>query len=142
MSESELLAQLINTKNTTEPITPTPMVKTTVLQQIQPDEGGSLFDTGLVLTSDITKALIRPSSLSSAPKDIDGTVKLAIQVSSRNHYCYHSKQLLGLHAMKRRHLKLAGYRVVELSHHEWFPMLRKSRAEKMAYLHCKVYNSL
>lgn len=138
----ELLAQLINTKNTTEPLSPTPMVKTTLLHRIQPDEGGSLFDTGLVLTSDITKALTRPSSLSSAPKDINGTVKLAIQVSSRNHYCYQSKQLLGLHAMKRRHLELAGYRVVELSHQEWFPMLRKSRTEKMAYLHCKVYNSL
>uniref|UniRef100_A0A3Q3XDH6 RAP domain-containing protein n=1 Tax=Mola mola TaxID=94237 RepID=A0A3Q3XDH6_MOLML len=135
----ELLAQLTNTKNTTELLTPSPVVKPPLVHRKEP--GGSLFDTGLVLTSDITEALIRPSSRS-APKDAKGTVKFAIQVSSRNHYCYHSKQLLGLHAMKRRQLKLAGYRVVELSHQEWFPMLRKSRTEKLAYLHCKIYNSL
>lgn len=135
----ELLAQLTNTQNTTEPLTPSP-AKPMLLHRVGPDEGGSLFDTGLILTSDITKALT--SSVRSAPKDSKGTVKLAIQVSSRNHYCYHSKQLLGLHAMKRRQLMLAGYRIVELSHQEWIPMLRKSRTEKMAYLHCKVYNSL
>uniref|UniRef100_A0AAV2JXB2 RAP domain-containing protein n=1 Tax=Knipowitschia caucasica TaxID=637954 RepID=A0AAV2JXB2_KNICA len=49
-------------------------------------------------------------------------------------------KLLGLHAMKRRHLKLAGYKVVELHHQEWFPLLRKSRTEKLAYLHCKVFD--
>uniref|UniRef100_A0A665TQW4 FAST kinase domains 5 n=1 Tax=Echeneis naucrates TaxID=173247 RepID=A0A665TQW4_ECHNA len=63
-------------------------------------------------------------------------------ISNRNHYCCHSKQLLGMHTMKRRQLKLAGYRVVELSYHEWFPMLRKSRTEKLTYLHCKVFDSL
>uniref|UniRef100_A0A667Z6I4 FAST kinase domains 5 n=1 Tax=Myripristis murdjan TaxID=586833 RepID=A0A667Z6I4_9TELE len=65
-----------------------------------------------------------------------------VPVSNRNHHCYHSEQLLGLHAMKRRQLRLAGYRVVELSHWEWFPLLRKSRTEKLAYLHCKLSSSL
>ncbi|XP_073329143.1 FAST kinase domain-containing protein 5, mitochondrial [Pagrus major] len=138
----ELFAQLTSTKNTKEPLTPSATVKPPSLHRVQPDEGVSLFDTGLVLTSDIRDALIRPSRPASAPQKSDGTVKLAIQVSSRNHYCYHSQQLLGLHEMKRRQLKLAGYRVVELSHQEWFPMLRKSRTEKLAYLHCKIYNSL
>uniref|UniRef100_A0A673ZVY4 FAST kinase domains 5 n=1 Tax=Salmo trutta TaxID=8032 RepID=A0A673ZVY4_SALTR len=50
--------------------------------------------------------------------------------------------LLGLHAMKRRQLKLTGYRVVELPHREWFPLLRRTHAEKLAYMHCKVYGTL
>ncbi|XP_027147040.1 FAST kinase domain-containing protein 5, mitochondrial [Larimichthys crocea] len=138
----ELLAQLTNNKNTTEPLAPSPTIKPPSLHRVQPDERGSLFDTGVFLTSDITEALIRPSSLAASRSDSKNLVKLAIQVVNRNHYCYQSPQLLGLHALKRRQLKLAGYRVVELSHQDWFPMLRKGRAEKLAYLHCKVYNSL
>ncbi|KAM9347234.1 FAST kinase domain-containing protein 5, mitochondrial [Symphorus nematophorus] len=138
----ELLAQLTNTKNTTAPLTPCPTVKPASLHRVQPDEGVRLFDTGLNLTSDIAEALTKPSSLRSPHQDSKATVKLAIQVSSRNHYCNQSQQLLGLHALKRRQLKLAGYTVVELSHQQWFPMLRRSRAEKLAYLHSKVYNNL
>uniref|UniRef100_UPI0037E762C4 FAST kinase domain-containing protein 5, mitochondrial n=1 Tax=Semicossyphus pulcher TaxID=241346 RepID=UPI0037E762C4 len=138
----DLLAQLINTKKTTEPLTPSPTVQPTCVHRVEPDEGERLFDTRLHLTTDIAQALCKPSRPGSALQDKKKIVKLAIQVPSRNQYCYQSQQLLGLHVMKRRQLKLAGYSVVELSHHEWFPMLRKSRAEKLAYLHCKVYNSL
>lgn len=137
----DIIAKLINSKNTREPEIPAPPVKAS-LCRIEPDESGILFDTGINLTNAITESLTKPSRQISAPQDSNVIVKLAIQVSSRNHYCYHSQQLLGLHALKRRHLKLAGYRVIELNHQEWFPMLRKSRAEKLAYLHCKVYNSL
>ncbi|KAK5861061.1 hypothetical protein PBY51_022484 [Eleginops maclovinus] len=138
----ELFAQLINNKNGTKPLTPSPTSELKSPHRVEPDDGRRQFDTGLYLTSDIIENLARPCSQDSAPQDSRNTVKLAIQVSSKNHYCYHSQQLMGLYAMKRRHLKLAGYRVVELSFHEWFPMLRKSRAEKLAHLHCKVYNSL
>ncbi|XP_028992506.1 FAST kinase domain-containing protein 5, mitochondrial [Betta splendens] len=137
----DLLAQLVNTKNTTQTLSHQ-AVKPASVHRLEPDEGRMQFATGLDLTSDIIENLIKPSSRSSAPPDSNGIVKLAIQVSNRNHYCYHSQQLLGLHAMKRRQLNLAGYRVVELEHHEWFPLLRKSRSEKLAYLHCKVYDSL
>lgn len=138
----ELLAQLTNNKNTTKPITPSPTSERTSRHGVEPDDGRRRFDTGLHLTNEIIEHLANPCSRDSAPQDSTNTLKLAIQVSSRNQYCFHSQQLMGLHAMKRRHLKLAGYRVVELSFHEWFPMLRKSRAEKLAHLHCKVYNSL
>lgn len=138
----ELLDQLINTKNTTQPVTMCSKMKPTSLHRVEPDESGRLFDTGLHLTSDIIESLTKPNRQSSASQDSKGIVKLAIQVTNRNHYCCHSQQLLGLHAMKRRHLNLAGYTVVELRHQEWFPLLRKSRSEKLAYLHCKVYNNL
>uniref|UniRef100_I3KXY7 RAP domain-containing protein n=1 Tax=Oreochromis niloticus TaxID=8128 RepID=I3KXY7_ORENI len=87
------------------------------------------------LTTDIIETLTKPSHLGSSRKDSNEIVKIAVQVSNRNHFCSQSQQLLGLHAMKRRQLKIAGYRVVELSYQEWFPLLRKSRAEKLAYLH-------
>ncbi|NXK85657.1 FAKD5 protein, partial [Formicarius rufipectus] len=67
-------------------------------------------------------------------------VRLALQVSNRNHYCYGSKRLLGLHCLKRRQLQLQGYVVVELPFWEWFPLLRRTRSEKLSYLHYKVFD--
>ncbi|KAM6402313.1 FAST kinase domain-containing protein 5, mitochondrial-like isoform 1-T7 [Pluvialis apricaria] len=67
-------------------------------------------------------------------------VKLAIQVSNRNQYCYCSKRLLGLHCLKRRQLRQLGYVVVELPFWEWFPLLKRTRLEKLSYLHYKVFN--
>ncbi|KFP72053.1 FAST kinase domain-containing protein 5, partial [Acanthisitta chloris] len=67
-------------------------------------------------------------------------VKLAIQVSNRNHYCHSSKRLLGLHCLKRRQLRQLGYVVVELPFWEWFPLLKRTRSEKLSYLHYKVFD--
>ncbi|XP_074721545.1 FAST kinase domain-containing protein 5, mitochondrial [Strix uralensis] len=67
-------------------------------------------------------------------------VKLALQVSNRNHYCYCSKRLLGLHRLKRRQLQQLGYVVVELPFWEWFPLLKRTRLEKLSYLHYKVFD--
>nr|CAH92792.1 hypothetical protein [Pongo abelii] len=68
-------------------------------------------------------------------------MKLAIQFTNRNQYCYGSRDLLGLHNMKRRQLARLGYRVVELSYWEWLPLLKRTRLEKLAFLHEKVFTS-
>ncbi|XP_037667297.1 FAST kinase domain-containing protein 5, mitochondrial [Choloepus didactylus] len=68
-------------------------------------------------------------------------VKLAVQLTNKNQYCYGSRHLLGLHNMKRRQLVRLGYRVVELSHWEWLPLLKRTRSEKLAFLHEKVFTS-
>lgn len=68
-------------------------------------------------------------------------VKLAIQLTNKNQYCYGSRHLLGLHNMKRRQLNRLGYRVVELSYWEWLPLLKRTRLEKLAFLHEKVFTS-
>lgn len=68
-------------------------------------------------------------------------VKLAIQLTNKNQYCYGSRDLLGLHNMKRRQLNRLGYRVVELSHWEWLPLLKRTRFEKLAFLHEKVFTA-
>ncbi|XP_077436097.1 FAST kinase domain-containing protein 5, mitochondrial [Vanacampus margaritifer] len=135
----DLIAQLTNAKNLPGPPIPPPEVQTPSVEE--PVEEETLFNTGLNPTSTISEMISTPSGHRSAPQD-RAIVKLAIQVASRNQYCYQSRHLLGLHAMKRRQLKLAGYKVVELYYHEWISMLRKSRGEKMAYLRYKLYNSL
>nr|XP_051701170.1 FAST kinase domain-containing protein 5, mitochondrial [Oryctolagus cuniculus] len=68
-------------------------------------------------------------------------VKLAIQLTNKNQYCYGTRDLLGLHNMKRRQLVRIGYRVVELPHWEWLPLLKRTRLEKLAFLHEKVFTS-
>ncbi|XP_005380832.1 PREDICTED: FAST kinase domain-containing protein 5 [Chinchilla lanigera] len=68
-------------------------------------------------------------------------VKLAIQFTHRNQYCYGTRNLLGLHSMKRRQLVRLGYHVIELPHWEWFPLLKRTRSEKLAFLHEKVFAS-
>ncbi|XP_028292265.1 FAST kinase domain-containing protein 5, mitochondrial isoform X2 [Gouania willdenowi] len=129
----DLLVQLIKTNNSPHS-PPTPSnPKATSLRRLTPDDGERLFHL-------ITKAT--ETLKSSTHNNSNKIVKVAIQVWTRNHYCIQSQQLLGLHAMKIRHLKLAGFRVVELRPQEWFPLLKKSRREKFAYLHCKLYDNL
>ncbi|KAM9850948.1 FAST kinase domain-containing protein 5, mitochondrial [Aulostomus maculatus] len=130
----DLIANLIDAKNIPEPVTPSPSIANP--NRVEPQEGRGLFDTGSMLTDAITESQTKPCH-----RNPNVPLKFAIQVPSRNQYCYQSKQLVGLHAMKRRQLKLAGYRVIELYPWEWLSMLRKSNYEKLAYLHLKISNS-
>ncbi|KAG6923415.1 FAST kinase domains 5 [Chelydra serpentina] len=113
-------------------------------KQAQPIRNHSAFSYEVPLTDTILNVLTksktspknRPSELRPQPRGM----KLAIQVSNRNHYCYGSKQLLGLHSLKRRQLQKLGYVVVELPFWEWLPLLRRTHSEKLSYLHHKVFN--
>ncbi|NWI62090.1 FAKD5 protein, partial [Todus mexicanus] len=100
--------------------------------------GAALSRGALTTNSRSGRGLDAPSS--GALNGHPGEVKLAIQVSNRNHYCYCSKRLLGLHCLKRRQLRRLGYVVVELPFWEWFPLLKRTRLEKLSYLHYKVFN--
>nr|XP_056711810.1 FAST kinase domain-containing protein 5, mitochondrial [Euleptes europaea] len=105
------------------------------------------FSDGVPLTGTILNALTKSKTFCGSPDSQLkgqhlGDTKLAVQVSSRNHYSYGSKHLLGLHHLKRRQLRLIGYTVVELPFWEWFPLLRHSRSEKLSYLHHKIFNSV
>lgn len=136
----DLIAQLTSSNN----ITSGSAAKASGAQRaspcrVEPDE--HFPEPGSELPSNIMERLVSLHRAPPEPQNPSSAVKLAIQVSTRNHYCCHSQQLMGFHAMKRRHLKLAGYKVVELSHRDWFPLLRKSRMEKLAYLSCKLYDS-
>ncbi|KAM8857052.1 FAST kinase domain-containing protein 5, mitochondrial [Synchiropus picturatus] len=132
----DLIARLTSSKNTTTDPAAS-VAPRTAPRRVEPDRG--LPEPGCHLTGDIMQRLARPSRTVVEPPEV---VKLAVQVTTRNHFCCRSQQLMGFHAMKRRHLRLAGYRVVELNHRDWFPLLRKSRMEKLAYLSRKIYDSV
>ncbi|XP_010291459.1 PREDICTED: FAST kinase domain-containing protein 5 [Phaethon lepturus] len=101
--------------------------------------GGALTtDARLQVEPKLRRSLEVPPSLALNQPPLE--VKLAIQVSNRNHYCYCSKRLLGLHCLKRRQLRQLGYVVVELPFWEWFPLLKRTRSEKLSYLHYKVFD--
>ncbi|KAM9329478.1 FAST kinase domain-containing protein 5, mitochondrial [Gastrophryne carolinensis] len=96
--------------------------------------------------SGLVRETLGPNSMESGRKSCDhkpdgqaDIVKLAIQVTNRNQYLYGSKQLLGLHSLKRRQLHKLGYVVVEVPYWEWFPLAKRTRAEKLAYLRHKVF---
>lgn len=135
----ELFTKLTNGKSLSNSSASSAGLKPVSPLRLPPDECDRLFHSVLDLTSDLPKN--NSSTAESHLQSFKNPIKVAVQISSRNHYSS-TRQLLGLYAMKRRHLKIAGYRVVDLSHHEWTPLLRKSRAEKLAYLHCKIYDCL
>ncbi|XP_077157309.1 FAST kinase domain-containing protein 5, mitochondrial [Paroedura picta] len=124
------------------------------VQKTPVQEGESLsshdhfaFSDGIPLTDAILNALIKSKTSYEGPDSESkgqhlGGTKLAIQVSNRNQYSYHSKHLLGLPHMKRRQLRRIGYTVIELPFWEWFPLLRRSRSEKLSYLHHIIFDSV
>lgn len=100
----------------------------------------SILSVGVDLTDDLLHAITKKQEHSPNHNSALAVTRLAVQVTSRNHYCYRTQQLTGLHSMKRRQLALAGYTVVEVPHWEWFPLLRRSLPERLAYMHCKIFS--
>ncbi|XP_039517476.1 FAST kinase domain-containing protein 5, mitochondrial [Pimephales promelas] len=139
----DLLAQLTNSQKI--PVQPSnKFLQKPVVHAVEPVHvRESIFSVGVDLTDDLLMALTKSGKrLSSHSGDSSkpSIQRLAVQVTNRNQYCYRTEQLLGFHALKRRQLLLSGYRVVELPHWEWFPLLRRSHAEKLAYMHCKIFS--
>ncbi|RXN23662.1 FAST kinase domain-containing mitochondrial [Labeo rohita] len=135
----DLLAQLTNTRKTQVQASNQSLPKIHRAEVVRERE--SIFNVGIDLTDDLLMVLTKSRKRSPHLDDSKPSIqRLAVQVTHRNHYCYRTEQLLGLHALKRRQLALAGYRVVELPHWEWFPLLRRSQSEKLAYMHCKIFS--
>lgn len=133
----DLLAQLTNTR---KPPTPAPPPPPPLYSVVPEGELGGVFTVGVDLTDSLLGSLTKPCH--QTPVTSERTItRIAVQVSNRNHYCYRSQKLLGLHVLKRKQLTLAGYHVVELPHWEWLPLLKRSRTERLAYLHCKIFGS-
>ena len=60
-------------------------------------------------------ALGRPVNLQSQRGEGESCTKLAILIGPAGHYRRNSHELLGVHVMKRRQLKIAGYEIVEVA---------------------------
>ncbi|XP_053560282.1 FAST kinase domain-containing protein 5, mitochondrial [Bombina bombina] len=112
---------------------------------LTPPPNPDFFD-GVTITDYLISTLTRSKIVDDKPvrqsKNNLDIIKLAIQVSHKNHYCYASKHLLGLHSLKRRQLRHLGYVVVELPFWEWIPLLKRTKSEKLAYLHQKIFGTL
>ncbi|XP_053312412.1 FAST kinase domain-containing protein 5, mitochondrial [Spea bombifrons] len=144
----DLLHQILDRKKytvTTETVATKPKQHDVLLNETAFSVKDNLsFAQGVPITEDLLTVLTKPQALHEkplSPPKLDVT-KLAIQVSHRNHYCYGSRHLLGLHNLKRRQLRRLGYVVIELPYWEWLPLTKRTRSEKLAYLHQKVYGSL
>lgn len=136
----DLLAQLTSGKKTAMSVTMSSQQP--ILRPVEAStKRESILNVGVDLTDDLLHAITKQREHSSIRGHVSGIARLAIQVTSRNHYCYRTQRLTGLYAMKRRQLALAGYTVVEVPHWEWFPLLRRSLAERLAYMHCKIFSS-
>lgn len=139
----DLLVQLTSGKKTAMPMTVSNQQP--ILCPVEASaKRESILSIGVDLTDDLLYAITKRqacSSIHNRANSASGVARLAVQVTSRNHYCYRTQRLTGLYAMKRRQLALAGYTVVEVPHWEWFPLLRRSLAEKLAYMHCKIFTS-
>ncbi|XP_026777364.3 FAST kinase domain-containing protein 5, mitochondrial [Pangasianodon hypophthalmus] len=138
----DLLAQLTSGKKTA--MSTTMSSQQPILRPVEVSiKRESILSVGVDLTDDLLHAITKRqhSSIHSHATSESAIARLAVQVTSRNHYCYRTQRLTGLYTMKRRQLALAGYTVVELPHWEWFPLLRRSLAERLAYMHCKIFSS-
>ncbi|XP_038078641.1 FAST kinase domain-containing protein 5, mitochondrial-like isoform X2 [Patiria miniata] len=69
----------------------------------------------------------------------EGVQRLAILAGPRAHYRLHSKDLLGVHVMKRRQLKKVGYKIVEVPFYEWEPLLQATELHRHSYLKAKIF---
>ncbi|XP_072167591.1 FAST kinase domain-containing protein 5, mitochondrial-like [Diadema setosum] len=82
----------------------------------------------------------RPVDMLSSAASGEFERRLAVLVGRPTHYKRDTRELLGAHVMKRRQLKISGYEIVELPFYEWYPMRKKSRADKISYLSRKIFN--
>nr|XP_054756621.1 FAST kinase domain-containing protein 5, mitochondrial-like [Lytechinus pictus] len=74
-------------------------------------------------------------------KSTEGSItKLAVLVTLMNHYRKNSSELLGVHVMKRRQLKITGYHLVEIPFDEWHQVRGRNIDEKQKYLARKIFN--
>lgn len=134
----DLMAQLTNTRRPLAAQDPsTPPLRHVVVES---ERGEGVVSVGVDLTEGLLGSLTKPRGQKpQADLARHMPIRIAVQVTNRNHHCYRLPQLLGLYALKRRQLVLAGYQVVEVPHWEWFPLLRRSRQERLAYLHKKIF---
>ncbi|XP_066567895.1 FAST kinase domain-containing protein 5, mitochondrial [Amia ocellicauda] len=139
----DLLAKLLNNLTLLPPSQPAELQPQHSTPCRASEENSRQICSGVILTEGLLDALTgRPSTALPLPPRPTGPRRLAVQVCSRNQYCSDTRFLMGLHAMKRRQLGQLGYCAVELHPWEWLPLLRRSRADKLAYLHSKLYSTL
>ncbi|NXG16257.1 FAKD1 protein, partial [Grallaria varia] len=69
-----------------------------------------------------------------------GAQRIALEfLDSRAFSKDYSRHLKGEHAVKKRHLEMLGYRVVQIPHFEWNSMVLSTKGEQLEYLRQRLY---
>ncbi|XP_034642026.1 FAST kinase domain-containing protein 1, mitochondrial isoform X2 [Trachemys scripta elegans] len=70
-----------------------------------------------------------------------GAQRIAVEFLDSKAFCKNSCQLLGEIAMKKRHLEILGYQVVQIPHFEWNSMELSSKDAWMEYLKKSIFET-
>ncbi|XP_023238207.1 FAST kinase domain-containing protein 1, mitochondrial-like [Centruroides sculpturatus] len=67
--------------------------------------------------------------------------RIAFNCLAEESFCVNMPQLCGNEIMKRRHLEILGYKIVEIPYFEWNSMKLSSKTAKSDYLYKKIFHS-
>ncbi|KAB1278409.1 FAST kinase domain-containing protein 1; mitochondrial [Camelus dromedarius] len=68
-----------------------------------------------------------------------GAEKIALEFLDSRAFCRNIPHLKGKSAMKKRHLEILGYRVIQIPHFEWNSMARSTKDARMDYLREQIF---
>ncbi|KAG8124954.1 putative FAST kinase domain-containing protein, partial [Naja naja] len=71
-----------------------------------------------------------------------GFQRIAVEFLNSEAFCKNSNHVRGFIAMKKRHLEILGYQVVQIPHYEWNSMGLSSTEAKTEYLEKKIFEKL
>ncbi|XP_013915973.1 PREDICTED: FAST kinase domain-containing protein 1 [Thamnophis sirtalis] len=71
-----------------------------------------------------------------------GFQRIAVEFLDSEAFCKNSNHVKGYIAMKKRHLEILGYQVVQIPHYEWNSMGLSSTEAKTEYLEKKIFEKL
>ncbi|XP_006867084.1 PREDICTED: FAST kinase domain-containing protein 1 [Chrysochloris asiatica] len=68
-----------------------------------------------------------------------GVERIALQFLDSKAFCRNIPHLKGISAMKKRHLEILGYRVIQIPHFEWNSMALSTKDAQMDYLRERIF---
>ncbi|NXI38975.1 FAKD1 protein, partial [Galbula dea] len=68
-----------------------------------------------------------------------GAQRIALEFLDSKAFSKHSRRLKGESALKKRHLEMLGYHVVQIPHFEWNSMVLSAKGEQLEYLRKNLY---
>ncbi|XP_061736055.1 FAST kinase domain-containing protein 1, mitochondrial [Nerophis ophidion] len=95
-----------------------------------------------VQISDEGENLWSPSSLEKSRKELPpGAQRVCIDFLDSKSFCKNSQHMTGVAVIRRRHLEILGYRVVQIPHFEWNSMELSTQDAWKEYLRKKIFLS-
>lgn len=70
-----------------------------------------------------------------------GAEKIALEFLDSRAFCRNTPHLKGKSAMKKRHLEILGYHVIQIPHFEWNSMALSTKGARMDYLRERIFGA-